>query len=69
MSNDKGAITVGTADWLKATRDMQISAYVETSTLITANSQNTFSRQEFEAVLRKVSRRRPSEPGEASSGT
>lgn len=67
MSNDKSAITVGTPDWLRATRGMRISAYVETSTFVTAESGNVFSRQDFESALRKVSRR--AESGQASSET
>ena len=70
MTTNKGAITVGTADWLRATRDMRISAYVETSTFTTAESREGFSRQDFEEALRKASRRvKSSPPDKASSET
>lgn len=70
MTMNKGAITVGTADWLQASRGMQISAYVETSTFSTSGSGGVFSRQDFDEALRKASRRsKSSPPGGASSET
>ena len=70
MIMNKGAITVGTADWLEATQGMRISAYVETFTFTTAESREGFSRLDFEEALRKTSRRvESSPPDKASSET
>lgn len=68
MTTNNGAITVGTADWLRATQGVRISAYVETSTFTAAESREGFSRQDFQEALRKASRRvKSSPPDEAST--
>ena len=66
-----GAITVGTADWLRATQGMRISAYVETAATVTLESgaveeDKEFTREGFLRDLTKVTRP-AGPPNQASS--
>lgn len=49
-------VSVGTADWLAATRDMKITAYVEDATFVSLGSSNddAFTSRQFLHDLTKV---------------
>lgn len=54
---NEGTISVNTADWLKATRNLRISAYVEESAHAVSDRESALTKEAFKHALRKVSRR------------
>ena len=63
-------VSVGTADWIRASRNLKISAYVEVSPETISEGMDVFTKADFEKALRKVNRRiRPLQSGPSSLGT
>ena len=61
---------LGTSDWLEATKNLVLRAYIEDAEPSHGRDTPAFSEGDFDAALRMVSRRVPlSVPEEASSGT
>ncbi len=58
---NQGTISVNTSDWLRATRDMRISAFIEAPAAAISQEESSFTKQAFEEALKKVSRRRKPE--------
>jgi hypothetical protein len=54
-------------DWLEATKEMIITAYVETVPVELVHESQPFTKDDFEQALRKVSQRRTSQSGRESS--
>lgn len=67
--------SVGTADWVRATSDSVIRAYLPKPlggvqiSPVPAEEGGTLTKAAFEKALRKVSQRRPSPPDEGTTGT
>ena len=57
---NQDTISVNTSDWLRATREMRISASVEAPAAAISEETSSFTKQAFEEALQKVSRRRKS---------
>ena len=61
---------LGTKDWIEATKDLVLRAYIEGEDPAHGRDETAFSEGDFDAALRKVSRRVTSSvPGVASSRT
>lgn len=52
---DQHTISVGTADWLKASRDMKISAYGEVASVTISEGENESTKEAFQEAMRRVS--------------
>lgn len=68
---DDRTYTASTQDWIKSTEGMRITAYVDARPVPTTDTEDhTFTRGDFEAALKKASRRvQPSRPERETSGT